>query len=604
MRPRLTAIKLCLLGLLIAPALAWQAAAATGAIWAVKVEGDAWLEGAAKTRIVKDASIPAGASIRTEANGNVVLLFQNGSTINIRPNSKFSIQEFSCESFDPSKVDYPSLKAEQGKSSRTRVSVQDGSIIANVRRLKGGSTFDIGTPLGTAGIRGTTVYAEVDMANAANPVAFGVADGSAVFTLNSGQSVPVNGGAAIGVSPQGQVTGPPANAGQMLSTAGQTGQTMSRSVPPPAPAATGTGGGDTGASSGGGEESTQSTGASAAAGGPVAVSSSGSVTVIRDGAQTEGANALNARLAPGTIIATGEDGTALIETSPGNTIRVQPNTQITIGETLMDRAVNENGDPIPQTAVTLATGTVVAEIPPGLGAVSPEVLALIRLPFAKTWATATPDDIRNAVLEAAKRNPDRAPEIVLAAIQSVRSTGRFPSSGAADVKQVVEDDGDGETTLEEMAAMIGAAATEGSPALAADIAQAVAGALRGGLSNATFVIVTPRGNVTPVVGGVTVVSSTGADPTTSTVTVASPSGSDLVVTTEGEQLPVDQGQVVILRPDGIEYAGITDFPNLPGVGTQGTTVPLPPVNLPPPDSPQPTPAPTPAPTPTPAPISP
>ena len=202
-----------------------------------------------------------------------------------------------------------------------------------------------------------------------------------------------------------------------------------------------------------------------------------------------------------------------------------------------------------------------------------------------------------------KRNPDRAPELVQAAIQNVSATGRFPSSGAADSNQVIEDDGNGETSLQETAAMIGSAATEGNPAMADAIAQAVSGGLQsGGLSSATFVIVTPRGSIVPIVGGTTIVSSTGADPTTATVTVSSPSGVDMVTTTDGEQLPVDTGQVVILRPDGIEFGGIQDFPNLPGANVS-PPVPLPPVQPPPPDppAPSPTPAPTPAPTPTPTP---
>ena len=341
---------------------------------------------------------------------------------------------------------------------------------------------------------------------------------------------------------------------------------------------------------------------SSGSGGPVTLSSSGTVNLIIDGAQVDASSALNSRLAPGTIISTGEDGSATIEISPGNTIQIQPNTQITIGETRMDRAVNDAGDPIPQAEVVLAVGTIIANSTTGLGAVPPEILALIRLPFGKSWETATPEDIREAVLAAVKRNPDRAPELVQAAIQTVGATGRFPSSGAADSKQVIEDDGNGETSLQELAAMIGAAATEGNPAMADAIAQAVAGSLQSsGLSNASFVIVTPRGNVSPIVGGVTIVSSTGADPTTSTVTVASPSGSDLIVTTSGEQLPLDTGQVIILRPDGIEFGNIQDFPNLPGSNFR-PPVPLPPVGPPPPDPPpSPTPTPTPAPTPTPSP---
>lgn len=590
---------LAFLGFLFASVPLSLGAEQSGVIWAAKVEGNAWLEAGAKTRLTEQSKIPPGSTIVTEGNGNVILLFQNGSTVNIRPGTRFSIKEFSCDPFDTSKIEYRSLKKEAGKSSRTEVRVDDGSIVANIRKLSGGSTFNIGTPLGTAGIRGTVVVAEVNMQNTANPVTFGVADGRATFTASSGQSQTVNGGTAIAVSAQGQFSAPPANTGQMLSSAQQVGRAMTQAEPPPPPPNTGAAaGGQSSTQSAAEPQATQqSAGVSAGAGGPVATSSTGTVTLIKNGVQSEMAGALNSRLEPGTIITTGEDGTAEIEISPGSTIRVQPNTQITIGQTRMDRAVNEAGDAIPQTEVTLAVGTVVANTPPGVGAVSPEILKLLRLPFGKSWETATPEDIRQAVLEAVKRNPDRAPELVQAAIQSVRMTGRFPSSGAGDAKQVVEDDGNGETSLEELAAMIGAAATEANPAMADAIAQAVSGALKsGGLSNSSFVIVTPRGNVSPVVGGVTVVSSTGADPSTSTVTVASPSGIDVVITTEGEQLPVDTGQVVILRPDGIEYAGIQDFPNLPGANVT-PPVPLPPVPPPPPNPPTPTPTPTPSPSP-------
>lgn len=607
MRLGLPAFASALVGALFLSIFTAHALEDSGAIWVVKVEGNAWLEAASKTRLVKNARIDPGSTVATEPNGNVVLLFQNGSTVNVRSGSRFSVKDFACDSFDTSKADWRTLKSEPGKSSRTAVRVEDGCIIANIRSLNKGSKFDIGTPLGTAGIRGTIVVAEVDMQNAENPVTFGVADGSAVFTANSGDTRNVDGGSAVGVSAQGRFTPAPANAGQLLSTARQVGRTMMLSVPP-MPSSADVVNSVAGAANTQADAQAQSgpqlTGApSPGGGGPVVITtSSGTVTVIRNGAQTDGSSILSTRLEPGTIITTGEDGTAEIEISPGNVIRVQPNTQLTIGQTRTDRAVNDAGDAIPQTEVTLAVGTVVANTPPGLGAVPQDVLDLIRLPFGKTWQNASPEDIREAVLAAVKRNPDRAPELVQAAIQSVRMTGRFPSSGAGDAKQVVEDDGNGETSLEELAAMIGSAATEGNPAMADAIAQAVNAALRsGGLSTATFVIITPRGTVSPVIGGVTVVSSTGADPTTSTVTVASPSGMDIVITTDGEQLPVDTGQVVILRPDGIEYAGIQDYPNLPGANVT-PPVPLPPVAPPPPNPPAPTPSPTP--TPSPSPVSP
>jgi hypothetical protein len=500
MAPRRTPILACLLAALIALPAGTGFALSPGAIWAVKVDGNAWLDSGARTRLKQDAKIGVGATIETEANGNVVLLFENGSTVNIRPSTRFSIKEFSCEPFDSSKVEYRSLREEPSESSRTKVQVDDGTIISNVRKLRRGSTFDIGTPLGTAGIRGTTVYTTVDMQNPNTPVSFGVADGSATFTSSTGQTQNVEGGDAVAVSGGGEFTPPPAETQQMLSEAEQAGQAMTQFAPPATEGTgTGTGTGE-GAESGqeGGEDGAQSTGASASAGGPVATASEGTVTVIKDGAQSDGADNLNNLLAPGTIITTGDDGTITIEIAPGVFIQLQPNTQITIGERIPDKAVNENGDSVPEITIRLAVGSIL-----------------------------------------------------------VTSTAE-------------------------------------------------------GLLGSSFVIETARGNINSVTAGSMVVSSTGSDPSTATVTVAAVAGDKLAVTTEGEQLPVAESLVVILRPDGIEYAGIQDYPNLSSLaGAPTSSIALPPAEAPPPrptprptPTPTPTPRPTPRPTPTPPPISP
>jgi hypothetical protein len=230
----------------------------------------------------------------------------------------------------------------------------------------------------------------------------------------------------------------------------------------------------------------------------VATASEGTVTVIKDGAQSDGADNLNNLLAPGTIITTGDDGTITIEIAPGVFIQLQPNTQITIGERIPDKAVNENGDSVPEITIRLAVGSIL-----------------------------------------------------------VTSTAE-------------------------------------------------------GLLGSSFVIETARGNINSVTAGSMVVSSTGSDPSTATVTVAAVAGDKLAVTTEGEQLPVAESLVVILRPDGIEYAGIQDYPNLSSLaGAPTSSIALPPAEAPPPrptprptPTPTPTPRPTPRPTPTPPPISP
>jgi hypothetical protein len=218
----------------------------------------------------------------------------------------------------------------------------------------------------------------------------------------------------------------------------------------------------------------------------VVIKSDGTVTIMQNGVQSTGAENVGGTLPPGTIVTTGENGKTLLEVAPGITIELQPNTQITIGETVPDKGTDALGNPIPEVYVTLTVGSIICDT------------------------------------------------------------------------------------------------------------QGAAGA-------ASLVVQTARGTISPVTPGVMVISSTGADPTMATVTVAALVGDKLAVTTEGEQVPVGEGLVVILRPDGMETGSLTDYPNLSG----NVPIPLaPPVPLPPPDRPTSTPTPTPNPTPTPPPVSP
>lgn len=94
----------------------------------------------------------------------------------------------------------------------------------------------------------------------------------------------------------------------------------------------------------------------------------------------------------------------------------------------------------------------------------------LAFPPGVTWETATPEQIREAVFSAVKKNPDGAVDIVTSAIESVAKTGRYPSSGAADGKQTLDPEA---VTFEEVSDQIGQAAIQANPALAAQILQAV-----------------------------------------------------------------------------------------------------------------------------------
>jgi hypothetical protein len=238
------------------------------------------------------------------------------------------------------------------------------------------------------------------------------------------------------------------------------------------------------------------------------VKSEGSATVILDKDQADAASLVNQVLPPGTIITTGSDGMVVINLSPGITITMRPETQVTIEETKENGAVDSLGNPMPELNITLAVGTIVLDTTAeGLG-------------------------------------------IAYTAEGELIGYKKDGTSTAGYSKEV--------------ASLSGYSKDGTRPA------------------GAGLVVRTPRGNISPVLPGQAIITVTGADPDTATVTVQAEVGSMIATDTEGRQIPVPEGLVVILRPG-------LNFPPPPGN--------IPSVN-------QPSALPTPRPTPRPQPVSP
>jgi hypothetical protein len=94
------------------------------------------------------------------------------------------------------------------------------------------------------------------------------------------------------------------------------------------------------------------------------------------------------------------------------------------------------------------------------------------------WNNATPDQIADAVFNAVKSNPDAAPEIAVAGLQSAAGTGRWVQTAAQDGKQSVDPDGSaGDPGIEDIANVISDAASRANPAMAPQINSAIANSL-------------------------------------------------------------------------------------------------------------------------------
>jgi len=102
------------------------------------------------------SEISQGYVVNTGNDSSVVLAFSNGATINLAQDSSLSIDEFLQDPFGD-EVSFSSMTSEPSVST-TKLNLSRGELVGNVKKLNAdaGSTFSVQTPVGAAGIRGTT----------------------------------------------------------------------------------------------------------------------------------------------------------------------------------------------------------------------------------------------------------------------------------------------------------------------------------------------------------------------------------------------------------------------------------------------------------------
>jgi hypothetical protein len=105
-------------------------------------------------KLVENGEVTEGEIISTGEDSRVLLVFSNGATVNLAAKSTLSIDEFLQDPFaQPVKV---SELVEEPTTSITKLI--RGELMSNVKHLRRekGSVFSVQTPVGAAGIRGTT----------------------------------------------------------------------------------------------------------------------------------------------------------------------------------------------------------------------------------------------------------------------------------------------------------------------------------------------------------------------------------------------------------------------------------------------------------------
>jgi hypothetical protein len=152
-------ILLCGVAVFFAASVQAQQGRVAGRIVVAKVKGT--VTAVEKTTNVRkelhdNDAITQNYVVTTALDSSVILVFSNGSTINLAQDSTLAIDEFLQ---DPFSSQYSmSTATEEPSTSSTKLTLTRGELVGNVKHLHkdAGSSFSVNTPVGAAGIRGTT----------------------------------------------------------------------------------------------------------------------------------------------------------------------------------------------------------------------------------------------------------------------------------------------------------------------------------------------------------------------------------------------------------------------------------------------------------------
>jgi len=178
-----------------------SAEAVKGAVRVLRTEGAriSLLVNGANSDIKLGTMLKEGSVILTGSDSSVDLLFENGVVLQVQPNTEFSIDKFQLDPFNAEGLDYKNLTNEP-TTSVTQMKLDVGTVLASSKKLKDGSRFEIITPIGTCGIRGTRFFVQTEKLKGSPTAMVGVAEGLVEFTTPKGQSREVAAGETLGVS--------------------------------------------------------------------------------------------------------------------------------------------------------------------------------------------------------------------------------------------------------------------------------------------------------------------------------------------------------------------------------------------------------------------
>ena len=156
---------------------------------------------------LRGSVITEGQTAQVGIGGKLVLLFSNGTITTLQSQTKMKVGVFEQVSFDAGDKKVSDLEGEPSES-KVVIDLDWGSLVVKTKKLDKKSSFDINSPIGTAGIRGT----EFQMSqNPGTGVQLDVTESTVAFTPPGGVPTPVSQGNGLDVSSSGVSTPRPVN---------------------------------------------------------------------------------------------------------------------------------------------------------------------------------------------------------------------------------------------------------------------------------------------------------------------------------------------------------------------------------------------------------
>lgn len=120
-------------------------------------------EDGTETPLHNNDQLYEGYTVVTQAQASVILLFSNGASVRVMPNTRLALEVFRQDPL-AGEVEAAGLVAEPSVSE-TKLNLAYGEMVGDVRKLRTSTSYSIKTPVGSAGIRGTQfrlLHREID----------------------------------------------------------------------------------------------------------------------------------------------------------------------------------------------------------------------------------------------------------------------------------------------------------------------------------------------------------------------------------------------------------------------------------------------------------